>query len=160
MTHADIDPDHDLGMVLGRATPPIDAVAVLVVTGIPVAYSPAAPGEAVRLHVDDSRSNPSGLHDYDGAGRARLDDTLDVPEGDPQARATVSSHSWVTLTVEGEQAGRVSARSGESVELHLVEPDDLAVEIAPDESAHDDARGGVGPDKTTMQGGDTEVNDE
>lgn len=158
MTFADVDAGQDLGRVVGRATPPVDAVAVLVVTGIPVAYSPAAPGESVRLHVDDSRDASSGRQHCDAA-RARLDEPLDVPAGDPRARATVSSHSWVTLTVDGSGAGRVSARSGESVELHLVEGDDLTVEIPRDESVHDDARGGVAPGKAAVQGGDTEVND-
>jgi len=150
-----------LGMVVGSATPPLDAVAILTVSGLPHAFAAANAGETCRLHLDDSQDPPTGLDDYENEPNPRTDEDLAVVDldGDPHATATVSEYAWVTLTADGDTRGRVTVRPPEQVALHLVESDALDVSIDPDGRPHDDARGGVDTGQTTTQDGDAEVTD-
>lgn len=135
------DPDADHGVEQDGVTPPVDAVATVAVSGVPVLLVEVDESDRLAVHLARDERGGGSLDDYDGLD-SRGTAEVEVPDGTPSVEARVSVPSWVTVTVEGERRGRFTASAGEAVEVHLAERE------AP-------LRGGAGGSAARESGGST-----
>lgn len=119
------------GTVVDDATPPIRAVAVVVVADVTVAFASVPANRAVALHLDN-REDPTNLDDYGEAHRPTpLDESNEYvdEDEDPHVCGTARRLSWATVTVAGNKVARFAVREGEATEVYLRREDDVDVNL-------------------------------
>lgn len=125
------------GPAVASLTPPIDALATVVIGGDPVTTLSVPADDTLAVHVE-RRENMNSLDDAADA----FDDVSDpdeIPEpagsvpGEVHAEARVRAASWVAVTVGGTRRLKVSASEGDRITVHAER--DRTDEVADEQGA-------------------------
>lgn len=106
----------DYGPVAAKLTPPIDALATVVIADTPVTTLRVPASSTLRVHLAGREGGVANEWDE------YPDDEIPEPAGsvpaDVHASARVNASAWVTITVDGERRTQVSATAGDRVTVH------------------------------------------